>query len=512
MANDKPNFKGVPGIPLHALDAIKDENARLVMRAVVDGWHLRNGSSGDGDNRFITKAEVGDFVNRSGGYGLGGGTGQQLRQPNSSGIKPGQVAGLIDALQQSVLESRLFKELGERIDLIDKPGGIFDRLDDIGALIETEQQVRADADTAQITNINNLLVRTANAEASIVNEQNARINGDNALLSSFNALGIRVGQNEAGLVTETNARVNADNAIISTTTTQFSQVNSSLSLVQNRVDTLSNNVSAVASQVSQVQVQLGNQSVAIQQESTARLNADNDIYAKFTVKIDNNGYVTGFGLASSSNNSTPFSEFIVRADRFAIGSPSGPGITPIVPFIVTTTGGTIGGQYVPPGVYMSTAFIANGTIGNAKIGNAEIDTLKLGGETVTVPRYGTAAIAQALTTSYGSDFATVTFIVGGIGAGESVRILASGVVQAYPSDGTSTNLVLGLFINGSLITQIGATFDEKGISVCIVGSALVGAGAYTVSLRVRCDPTPSGASSKPTSNFVGNLIVTTAKR
>jgi hypothetical protein len=87
--------------------------------------------------------------------------------------------------------------------------------------------------------------------------------------------------------------------------------------------------------------------------------------------------VSGFGLASTANNATPFSDFIIRADRFSVASPSGPGITPVIPFIVTTTPQTINGVSVPVGVYINGAFIQNGTITNAKIGNAVIDDAKI---------------------------------------------------------------------------------------------------------------------------------------
>ena len=50
--------KGVPGIPLQALNAIPDENTRLVLQSIVDGWHVRNGSSGKGDNRFVTDGSM----------------------------------------------------------------------------------------------------------------------------------------------------------------------------------------------------------------------------------------------------------------------------------------------------------------------------------------------------------------------------------------------------------------------------------------------------------------------
>lgn len=98
---------------------------------------------------------------------------------------------------------------------------------------------------------------------------------------------------------------------------------------------------------------------------------------KYTVKIDNNGYVSGFGLASTSNTATPFSDFIIRADRFSIASPSGPGITPVIPFIVTTTTTTINGVTVNPGVYINGAFIQGGSIQGASIAGGTIENAKL---------------------------------------------------------------------------------------------------------------------------------------
>jgi hypothetical protein len=98
---------------------------------------------------------------------------------------------------------------------------------------------------------------------------------------------------------------------------------------------------------------------------------------KYTVKIDSNGYVSGFGLAYTANNATPFSDFIIRADRFSIASPSGPGLTPIVPFIVTTTSSVIDGTTVPAGVYINGAYIKGGTIKGSAIEGGTITNSKL---------------------------------------------------------------------------------------------------------------------------------------
>lgn len=60
---------------------------------------------------------------------------------------------------------------------------------------------------------------------------------------------------------------------------------------------------------------------AIAQEASVRSQADGSLFAQYTVKIDNNGYVAGFGLASQTVNGTPTSSFMVRADSFSVVNP-----------------------------------------------------------------------------------------------------------------------------------------------------------------------------------------------
>ena len=82
-------------------------------------------------------------------------------------------------------------------------------------------------------------------------------------------------------------------------------------------------------------------------------------------------------MASVPINGTPVSDFIVRADKFAISSPAGPAVAPKTPFIVTTTTTVVNGVSVPAGVYIDSATIQDGSIVNAKIGNATIESAKI---------------------------------------------------------------------------------------------------------------------------------------
>jgi len=152
--------------------------------------------------------------------------------------------------------------------------------------------------------------------------------------------------------------------------TLSSAVNNNAALVQNFQTTQTNVNTSVANQFTQLQTKVDDNLVMLREESSVRAEKDGKLEAQYTVKVDVNGYVSGFGLASTANNSTPYSDFIVRANRFAIGSPSGPGIQPVTPFIVLTTTDAAGN---PPGVYMRDTFIQNASIDMAKIKNLLVD-------------------------------------------------------------------------------------------------------------------------------------------
>jgi hypothetical protein len=157
----------------------------------------------------------------------------------------------------------------------------------------------------------------------------------------------------------------------------------------------------------------------IEQKFVAMQTVDNSVLAQYTVKIDVNGYVTGFGLAANGPAAAPTSMFIVNADAFAIGPafPSavwGPGtiyainstvrmvqggvthvfqsrqnnnlghpptwgatkieqdqywvdLSARLPFMALTATQVIDGKTYPPGVWMNTANIATATIEDAMI-------------------------------------------------------------------------------------------------------------------------------------------------
>lgn len=124
---------------------------------------------------------------------------------------------------------------------------------------------------------------------------------------------------------------------------------------------------------------------------SAQTTSIDGLKAKYVVKIDNNGAVAGFGLASTANSAGNItSEFIVNADRFAIMRGGSNTATASVPFVVQASSTTLNGESVPAGVYMADAFIKNGSIASAKIGTLNANKITAG--TISADRIGTNSI------------------------------------------------------------------------------------------------------------------------
>lgn len=270
-----------------------------------------------------------------------------------------------------------------------------------------------------------------------------------------------------------------------------------------RVTTAEGTISSEATKLSNLTTTVGNHTTSIATQTSTI----DGIQAKHTVKINNNGFVTGYGLISTANNGAVVSAFKVDADAFAVGK-SGSGI---LPFVVTTAGQTISGiTYPAAGTWINSAYIANATIGTAhiaelavksaqidnlavttakigdaaittaKIGDAEVKTLKIDGEavtaisTVTYPMYVCArtytanaqltALIHALKPDYpsrvqglliGSPFASIT--VNPEGGGVQVDISTNAMWQSRVDGGAGGDSIyyLAVFLNGQLkVAQI----------------------------------------------------------
>lgn len=211
----------------------------------------------------------------------------------------------------------------------------------------------------------------------------------------------------------------------------------------------------------------GSVNARIQSEASARANADADIVdyvntfqqsingntasvqtlttltdglkAQYMVKLDVNGYVSGFGLY---NQGPGASGFVIHSDFFAIGKP-GQGTK--YPFIIGTVNG------ITSIVLDGETFIADATITTAKIKNLAVDSAKIADLSV-----GTAKIANAaVSTAKINDLAVTTAKIALLAVG-SANITDAAITSAKIGDAQVSTLK----IQGNAVTvPAGASID-----------------------------------------------------
>lgn len=207
-----------------------------------------------------------------------------------------------------------------------------------------------------------LIERVGDAEAAITTEQLVRASEDEALASSLTQLNASVGQVSADIIQEATARATADDALASTLSSVSAITSNNSAAITAEVTARTNQYSALASDITSIQANVGNNTAAITNEQTARVNADNalassissvsssvdglsssvtsqlstvntrlgGVESKYTLTIDNNGYVSGFESVANEDSSS----FTIKADVFKIAMP---GYGNYVPFAVGPT-------------------------------------------------------------------------------------------------------------------------------------------------------------------------------
>ncbi len=313
------------------------------------------------------------------------------------------------------------------------------------ASITTESSTRASADSATASQISALTSTVGANTSAITTEATARASADSAIASQITALTSTVGANTSAITTEATTRASADSATASQISALTSTVGANTSAITTEATTRASADSAITGQITTLSATAGANTSAIQTEATTRASQTGDLFAKYTVKLDVNGYVSGFGLASTANNAAPFSSFIVRADNFAIAAPTGPGISPLTPFTVTTTTQTIDGVSVPPGVYIDGGYIKGGSIDGSKITGGTITGSKL--ISVSADKITGAAL---LNTSYIESASFVTGTSGWKIFGNGTAEFAAASIRGQLSAGQINT-------NGLIIRDAGGT-------------------------------------------------------
>lgn len=182
---------------------------------------------------------------------------------------------MMNVLDASILDTQLSRYLREKLDRIERLENGFVKL----------QSMFYDYQSESATALIDIKKDAGDAKAQLTQQAIQRAGENSALSSMVTALLAANKDNYAAVQTEYTARVDGDNAVAAAVTTLTTSVNDNTTSIQELIT------------------------------------STDGLSAQYTVKVDNNGWVSGFGLASYPKNGTPYTDFIVNADRFSIGSP-----------------------------------------------------------------------------------------------------------------------------------------------------------------------------------------------
>lgn len=113
------------------------------------------------------------------------------------------------------------------------------------------------------------------------------------------------------------------------------EVRSTVQVVQTTLTKATGDIKSLSERVTTVQSTADGNKATVQAHSRSI----NGLEAQYTVKVDVNGKVAGYGLATTPKNGTPESKFIVNADRFGVGAT---GKADVFPFTVDTRQNRVG--------------------------------------------------------------------------------------------------------------------------------------------------------------------------
>lgn len=127
----------------------------------------------------------------------------------------------------------------------------------------------------------------------------------------------------------------------------------------------------------------------------ARLNSlvltESKIKAQHTIKLDSDGVISSYGLAIEESGGTNYSNFVIRANSFALAGPASAGSTPYYPFIFRNT------PFTDPEtgtVFPVSAYLKSGFLDYASIKLAHIDTASIGSLSAVSANLGTFVSAS----------------------------------------------------------------------------------------------------------------------
>jgi hypothetical protein len=158
-----------------------------------------------------------------------------------------------------------------------------------------------------------------------------------------------------------------------------------------------------------------------------------------------------------------YSKFAVRTDLFYVGDAAG--TFQDIPFFVATTSFTQNGLTVPAGVYMTSAFISDGTIDTAKIGLLAVTTAKIADAAIATAKIGDAQVTTAkivdanITTAKIADANITTAKIANLAvtaAQIANATITDAQVASLNADKITAGAIRGINVNAASHTTVGS--------------------------------------------------------
>lgn len=267
----------------------------------------------------------------------------------------------------------------ENIATIQREQGVFaDNLNAIGGEIKTIQgyvdgQQTSIEVVSAVGDLNKLKNEIAKAR---LDEDITKLQGQAAALTSaVNSYDARIAEITSKRTKE-QAKEDKNQELIDLYTSQIAELDAA------KVDANAQKA-AISSQIAQITA------------DKARLNSlvltESKIKAQHTIKLDSDGVISSYGLAIEESGGTNYSNFVIRANSFALAGPASEGSTPYYPFIFRNT------PYTDPNtgtVFPVGAYIKSGFLDYASIKLAHIDTASIGSLSAVSANLGTFVSAS----------------------------------------------------------------------------------------------------------------------
>lgn len=380
-------------------------------------------------------------------------------------------------------------------------------IDKNAAAIIDEARARVTEREAAAEVVSRLTVRVESNAGEIQRVERTQVTATDALTEQQASYVAETGRTISGIQQQLSVKTNNDNALAQALNTLWTRIGANTALVQTGSEIVANNVGSVVTKFEQLQSVVTDPTTglvasyaALRTEYSVTNDKLNGMAAKWSVKLDVNGYIAGLSLnAGTTPDGKSEAMFLIAADVFAVGAPGKPNI---VPFAIDAQTGLVAirgdmvvrnsitadklavnlikaGSALIEDAAITNAKIADAAITRAKIGDAQVDTLKIAGNAVT-----------AAASASGRDVCSIQFTAMGV----PIWITASAKGEWRNNGGTTqwAYITVRVFRNGAelnsashqnVIDMDGVTGYPYGITTSFIDYPPPGTHTYTFDAR-----------------------------